>query len=50
MEMGMTLEQWIRSQMGHKRSELEQQGIERIKEFERRTIEARKRIESLPTR
>jgi hypothetical protein len=46
----MTIEEWIKAEMGLKKAEIEREGLERIRAFEERTREARRRIVGIPTR
>jgi hypothetical protein len=47
---GMTIEEWIKAEMGLKKAEIGREGLERIRAFEERTREARRRIVGIPTR
>lgn len=49
-QLDMTLEQWIRAEMGMKKAEIESEGREMIKAFAERTKEGRRRIEAIPIR
>lgn len=43
------MENWIKAEMKLKREEIEREGKEMIESFRKRTMEARKKIEGLPT-
>ena len=45
----MTMEGWIKAEMKLKREEIEREGREMIEGFQKRTGEARRKIEGLPT-
>jgi hypothetical protein len=47
--LNMTMEGWIKAEMKLKREEIEREGREMIDSFQRRTEEARRKIEGLPT-
>lgn len=48
-QLNMTMEGWIKAEMKLKREEIEREGREMIEGFKRRTGEARRKIEGLPT-
>jgi len=48
-QLNMTMEGWIKAEMKLKREEIEREGREMIEGFQRRTVEARRKIEGLPT-
>lgn len=48
-QLNMTMEGWIKAEMKLKREEIEREGREMIEGFRKRTGEARRKIEGLPT-